>query len=127
MKDLAAIHHEPELVDAQGRQLISRKPGHAIAAVLSSARARRAPGQHREVAIGCACGEAVALWARPERMDCWKVGTVNTCRVLGGPCWKYREVRRGSARIAVVTFEPALVWEGHFRTTNPWQADADDA
>lgn len=112
------------IVDVHGQPLLSRKAGHAIATVR---RGKPLPGKHVQLYVACVCSAVLATAARPERMDCWRYGTVNQCRVLDGPCWKYREHRSASGRVTSVTFTPGLQWRGHFATETTWGADTDDA
>ena len=96
--------------------LLARRPAHGI---LMVRRGVRHPGQHVEWVITCKCEREVHLLLRPARMDCWYLGPSgrNTCRVVGQACWKARQTDTG------LLITPALLWSGHFSTTEAWHLD----
>lgn len=96
--------------------LLTRRPSHGI---LMARPARRLAAQHTEWVITCKCEREVHLLLRPARMDCWRVGPKgrNSCRVIGEACWKARSTSGG------LVIAPALMWRGHFSTTEVWHLD----
>lgn len=98
--------------------LISRRPAHGL---LMMRRARRHPAKHEEWVITCKCERELHIMLRPARMDCWRVGTANECRITARSCWKFHATAGG----LVIT--PRLTWRGHFATSNVWHADDPNA